>query len=372
VATPRKKFIMPVDDESPHRPEITVDNETRPLEICPSCGWDDFSHEDRQITCRNCGCVQGPVIDYRDRRAYTNEQSNSRLSMHATSFLVHDKDLGSVIRANHRESHDESIRRLIIAERKLATRSYDRELKDAIRILSVISDTSKLELSRNEVEGIIMTYRKRFLGTKISIGRPRYAVILAFAFLELQKSKRREYMSMNEFLRNVNIDEIKKNTVTSGRNNTRFESEIVEDFKSAVAYFVREHGYKIKQPPLDVLVRRVMIACNIDQPVINDAIRLARIISRYYKTSGVKHTGIAGAIAIVSCTARGMSLKKRDVVKNTPGELSPVTIRTRIHEIKYILTRIRGNLCNVLDKKNLDQKTREKSRDIVLFVDGFL
>ena len=299
---------------------------------CTSCGGSDFDFSDKQVTCKECGCVQRQMLDYRERRAFTEEQARARSTTSATSYLSSSKNLGSVIGACGKDRQDERVRRLLLAERKLANEITDNELREVIRIFSIIADSNNLGLTRREIEDLIITYRKRFLGSKISIGRPRYAVLLAFTFLEI-RNKHRNYLSYNEFLVRVNLSRFDKKL------DCIQEREMAVDFQSAVMYFVKEHGYALRQPTVPDMIHHVTDKIRLPPVVATDSVKIWKIVAPYYKHKGVKNAGIAAAIIPAVARAHGMTARKKDINIVFPGTAS--TAKFRAKEIrKYLEIRL--------------------------------
>lgn len=289
---------------------------------CMNCGGNRFDFSERQITCARCGCVQSQPIDYRDRRAFTEEQARSRSSTSATSYLSSNKNLGSIIGACKKDKQDQHVRRLLLAERKLANDVTDNELKEVIRIFTIIADSNNLGLTRREVEDLIITYRKNLLGTKISIGRPRYAVLLAFTFLEL-RNKHRNYLTYHEFLDKVNLSKFDK-TLDFVQ-----EQEMIDDFQSAVMYFVKEHGYKLRQPSIPSMIHHAVNKLRLPPIIGTEAIKVWKVVASYYKLKGVKNAGIV--VAIIPSIARfhGVPVKKKEISAVFPGTSSTAKFRTK-------------------------------------------
>jgi transcription initiation factor TFIIIB Brf1 subunit/transcription initiation factor TFIIB len=324
---------------APPRDEPLVDRDA-----CTNCGSTDLDFSDRQITCKSCGCVNRQVLDYRDRRAFTVDQANARSTTSATSYLSHDKNLGSIIGACGKDKHVDRIYRLLVAERKLATQVTDNELKDVIRIFSIIADSNNLGLTRREIEDLIITYRKKFLGTKISIGRPRYAVLLAFVFLEM-RNKHRNYLSYREFLENVNLSRIDKNKFQ--------EKEMADDFQSAVMYFIKEHGYKLRQPSVPDLINHVVMKLHVIPMIAVDATRIWHIVAPYYKTKGVKHAGIAVALIPIVARAHDIRIRKKELDSILPGTVA--TMKFRSKEIRRYLASMLARSCKIDEREGQKQ-----------------
>lgn len=303
--------------------------------ICPNCGHDDGHFiVDQEVTCKACGCVQGSIIESKPRRAYTAEQVKARKTTSNTSFLLFDKNLGSVIGASMKHRNDQRIRRLVLTERRRTIEANERELKEVIRMISLLADSNKLCLTRNEVENLIITYRQKFLGKKISIGRPRMAVILAFVFLELRESKNRSYLSLSEFLDKVNVD---KGCDCEGSSTADMGDIIYDDFLSAVSNLVKEYGYNLHQPSLKDQLYHVMTGIHVSPSMIKDALHLASIIRPYFRGKGVKVPGIVGAIIKIILEKNGIPSSKKSMLSMVPGVESYVTIKNRIEDIKKFL-----------------------------------
>jgi len=295
---------------------------------CMNCCGNRFDFSERQVTCARCGCVQSQPLDYRDKRSFTEEQARSRSSSSPTSYLSSSKNLGSIIGACKKDKQDQHVRRLLLAERKLANDVTDNELKEVIRIFMIIADSNNLGLTRREVEDLIITYRKKMLGTKISIGRPRYAVLLAFTFLEL-RNKHRKYLTYHEFLEKVNLSKFDK-TLDFVQ-----EQEMIDDVQSAVMYFVKEHGYNLRQPSIPSMIHHVTNKLRLPPVIGTDAIKVWKIVASYYKLKGVKNAGIV--VAIIPSVARfhGVPVKKKDIGAVFPGTSS--TAKFRAKEIRACL-----------------------------------
>jgi len=329
-----KKFdLAAMESSAIISPAITSPEENLSIpDECMSCGGNEFDFSDKQVTCNTCGCVQRQMFDFRERRAFTEDQVRARASTSATSYFSSNKNLGSVIGACNKDKQDQRVRRLLLAERKLANEITDNELKEVIRIFSIIADSNNLGLTRREIEDLIITYRKKLLGTKISIGRPRYAVLLAFTFLEI-RNKHRNYLSYSEFLSRVNLSRFDK------KSDCVQEHEMMVDFQSAVMYFVKEHGYTLRQPTVPDMIHHIVGKMRMPPIIGLDAVKIWRIVAPYYKCRGVKNAGIIVAIIPTVARMHDITIRKKDINAVFPGTSS--TAKCRSKEIRaYLATRL--------------------------------
>jgi len=309
-------------EEPLHRGEARPDPNDNGVR-CKFCGSDNLIDNDKEITCADCCIVQEKVIEFKDRIAFDEQQKASRSTQSPTSMMSPDKNLGSRIGATAKDIKNPMIRKIVIAERRHVNGNDERELKEVIHIVTRIADASSLNLCRKEVEDLIITYRKRFLGTKLAIGRSRYAVILAFVFLELRESSHRQYLSIAEFLKIV------------GKGS---DGELKREFISAVSHMQKEHGYKLIQPTVDVIITSIVLKLGLAPIVARDANKVVKIISKDYKMRGVKTSGIAGAVVAISCKANKIPMLFSELVEIIDDVKSQMTIQNRIREIYEMLS----------------------------------
>jgi transcription initiation factor TFIIIB Brf1 subunit/transcription initiation factor TFIIB len=322
-----------------------TDQESKPVAddagTCDACGGDMTMNESMESICGSCGCVaMEKTVDTRDRAAYDAEQYKNRSSRSPVSYLSPNKNLGSHIGYGKYSANANRLRKI----KKFSEDSEEREMKDFLRDVTFIADSRMMGLTRREVEDLVIAYRKKFLGKKISIGRSRFIVNLAFSFLEMRLMKDREYLSIDEFIDKVNQSASKgKMTASSDRSKTGNlddKKNFRERLTSSIKMFVKEHGYRLSQPSLDSIIQHVVMTMDVKAPVAiiaRDSMRAGKMVLSYYKGKGIKYAGLAGALIKLACLKNDVNVRTTSIVGNIYGVTSPITIKERIDEVKKIL-----------------------------------
>lgn len=314
------------------------------MDTCSNCGSNKLLNVNgTHVVCIVCSCVQeGKIIDFKDRAAYDSKQMRERTTQHPMSVLMADKNLGSRIGTG--KSSNPLVQKLILSERWLNETNEEREMREVLRIITAIADSGTLNLARKELEDLIIHYRKKFLGSHLSLGRPRYFVILAFVFLELRNTPQREHLSISEFISIINKD-------------SRDESQMRRDLVSAIYHMQKEHGYKLLQPSIDSIIKNVTAKLDLPPFIASKSITIANILVPYYKSKGVKNSGMAIAIIIKSCNKHGIAVQKKELIVAAGGIKSQSTIQNRLKEITSI-TRKRIDFID----KHLEDLGRERGK----------
>lgn len=309
IALPRP--IVPAKDDADAR--------------CQFCGGTNFRQSDKgahDSVCLDCGSVKEDMtFDFSERRAFDADQARNRRTHDITSNLLFDKNLGSTISMSRKYYGNYTVFRLINAERKLAVTLQQRELKEVIRILSLLTDSNKLSIVSSDVEDLIVSYRKKFLGNGLAVGRLRNMVIAAFVFLELRTKDRYKFLTYDQYKKMISLPE-----------------DMEKVFKKSVTYLVKEHGYRLRQAALEDSVQSVMLALDIEPKYIVMAKELASKVKSYYARNSRKNSGIIAAIIyiVLKKTEKYKGITQEEATRMVNGVKSIITVRKRISEIRAI------------------------------------
>jgi transcription initiation factor TFIIIB Brf1 subunit/transcription initiation factor TFIIB len=280
-----------------------------------------------QLACKECGMVSDlPIVDKRERRFFDADQRKRLKSRAPVSNRVHDKNLGSFILTNPaKNNYNYNVFRLKNASVRLAMTVEERELKEVIRLIKLFTDSSKLPLRPVDVERIVVSYKNRFCCTGLAMGRPREAVIAAFLFLEIRLVERYMHLSHERYVEMISL-----------------QPELVDDFMSAMKIMIKEKGYKLTQPPVEIHVKNVMMEEDMKPALITMAVNIARRMKSFYRYAGRKNSGIVAAIIYIVFRDNGQKINGRQISKDYVTKLvhgvhAVTTVRARIKEIRSII-----------------------------------
>lgn len=319
----KERRTLEVKEERPSLP--------KKVETCDFCGGHVFRQNDRgqrDKVCTSCGTVgEGMPFEFNEKRAFDAEQIKNRKTHSVTSNLMYDKNLGSQIGVSKKYYGDYNVFRLINAERKLAMTLQHRELKEVIRIVGILADSNNLGIDSNDFEDLVISYRKKFLGTGLAVGRLRQMVITAFVFLELRAKNRYKHLTYDQYKKMISLPESMERAL-----------------KKSISYLIKQHGYKLYQSTLEKSIENVMLSLNIEPIYISSAKDIASKIKTYYLYNSRKNAGIVAAIIyiVLKQTEKYKKITQEEVTKMVNGVKSIITVRKRISEIRSFFGTDRG------------------------------
>jgi transcription initiation factor TFIIIB Brf1 subunit/transcription initiation factor TFIIB len=146
-------------------------------------------------------------------------------------------------------------------------------------------------------------------------------------FLELRMMPGRQY-SIAEFLKIAS-------------NNGNDADNLKKDFMSTMSHMQKEHGYKLCQPTVDTVVSNIAAKLGLPPKIVVEGNKIAALVHPHYKGKGIKSSGIACAIIILTCNKHGILVCKRGIMNVIQDIRSPSTVQYRLVELRSILESIR-------------------------------
>jgi len=300
------------------------------IDKCPLCGSKNliYKRNTGEVICTNCGYVvkianidMGP-----EWRSFEGDFNKARTGP-PHSPLIPDRGMGTIlgqinVPRNYKdykvsESRRREIRRIKMWSRRLGENAEGRNLNRALTLLQNYAD--KLDAPKNAVKRAAEIYRKAL---KRDLVRGRAINLLVAASL---------YLALRELQNPRSLNTISKKTGLRRKEVARYYRMIIKELN-------------IKPPQADpaIYVRPIALRLNLPGEIIVSAENIIGELKRMRVTSGKDPIGLATAAIYIACKQMNYDITHKEIVKVV--DITEVTIRNRVREIKKHLEFIKGYL----------------------------
>lgn len=313
----------------------------RPRRVCknPSCGYDEFTSENGQTICQNCGLVLEEDGNYRAEAEF-DETAAGAATLRGTQVgfnQTHQRTYISRVDKNNnagREAAKAAEKTLVVAKecirRYCATLSInDPEFNTAVWFFQQAYRQAFYKgrtIRQVAVCCLYLSIRRR------SVQQPYPLMLIDFA--EIDGLNVFELGKMTKDLQNIlHLDTARQEWLSLQNRKEGASAEEVDRLTRAQENISVEQRLHLLDPEvlIEKFCKRLDFA-DLEQRVAADALRIAKSMNRDWITTGRRPSGVAGAAVIIAARMNNFRRTQREVV--LVAKVTETTLGKRLEEFK--------------------------------------